>query len=54
MENEEDRGSGYFQSDANLQTQLEIHFNLVRIAKNFVLGQITFFCDRQFNAVVSL
>lgn len=36
MENE-DLGSGNFQNDANLQTQLEIYYSLVGIAKNFLL-----------------
>ena len=39
MENA-DLGCGYFQNDTNLQTQLEIHFSLVRIAKNFLLVQM--------------
>ena len=33
----EDLGSGNFQDDANRQTQLEIYYSLVGIAKNFLL-----------------
>ena len=36
----EDLGSGYFQNDANLQTQLEMHYSLAGIAKNFLLVQM--------------